>query len=263
VNGAGRYGVFFTKPAVGSKYAFLLMGFKILDAEPTLPLWHPPVEITAGMPPTLQAYYRRWNPVFTKYDEALQSAALQLLADAGVPRRRLSAPVSKGVALAVAQLIGGERARLAFNAMLDQKGADDDGAQNTPPHAEGCFDRDLCTRVVVAARLFVGGRGFVRTAEFLNEGLPAGGGGLTRDHAARAFKAEMNRQRRLNRRGVDLQFMNVDREKVASLDTVYREARKRSEFRHVKGEKLALEIHERFDLNEYVYRASQHLKRAA
>jgi hypothetical protein len=256
MNEERSYNVFFAKPAVDSKYAFLSMGFKILDAEPTLPLWHPPVEITDGMPTVVKAYYGRWNPALAAYDDGLRSAALKQLSDVGLSRGRLTAPLSKAVAALVASLMDGERARLALNTLLDRESAG--GDRNNVRHNDQCFARDLCARVVVAARLFIGGSGFARTAEFLNEGLSTGVQGITRHHAARAFRADQNRRRRLGRRSkVDLHLINIDVDMLAALDVVYREARTRREFRRLKGEKLALAIHESFDLNEYVHRASK------
>jgi hypothetical protein len=115
-------------------------------------------------------------------------------------------------------------------------------------------DRELCLRVISTALTSQSG-GNEAAARYLNEGLPTGTPGLTRHHVLRAFDACRKAWRRspCTDRWV---YVFVDHDRLCALNVVYKQSREAPELRKYRGEELAWRIHERFDLNEYVHRAS-------
>ena len=245
-----HYSCHITKPAKGSRYAFLLTSFAISDAEPSLPLWHGPVEIAQDMPSSVKAYYARFNPTLAFVESGFRMSAIEHLRRAGVPEANLIAPLNSDVEALVAKLI--EKERLA-GWCREQIEPDDTPRRNGPFDSEN-VDRELCARVIGTALISQPGCGHEATAKYLNEGLPPGAPGLTRHHVLRAYET-LRRYRRQSPRQNGFMSVWADCELLSALNIVYEHARRHAVFRKYRGEELAWAVHEDFDLNERIHRA--------
>jgi hypothetical protein len=255
-----HYDCLVTRPAKESMCGFLLMGVAINDVEPTVPPWLSPVKITQDMEPVVRAYHARHNPVRVALEDGLRKSAIESLRRA-VPEANLNGPLNPEAERLVQELVEGCRSALLCR---DESVTDDILRRNAPFDGER-FNRELCARVIVAAGHALGSPGHEATAKYLNDGLPPGEKGLTRDHVGRASKSHDKMLERLIRAAwrsplvtPDLlaRLMFADIELVRHLDTVYRHARVRPEFKTLRGVDLALAIHAQFDLNERIHRAA-------
>lgn len=127
----------------------------------------------------------------------------------------------------------------------------------------GRFNRDICSRVALAAHLLFSHGSPIKTATYLNAGLAAGVQGVDRHHVSRLFKSEIARLRRLKLGKYTIEFTKADMLRVEALETVYQDARTRAEYRGLKGSELALSIHHTFDLARAVHRSAAKFNAAA
>jgi hypothetical protein len=191
VSGNRHYSCRITKPAKGSRYAFLLASFAISDAEPSLPSWLGPIEVTPNMAPVVKAYYGRRNTELSLIDSVFRTSAIQQLQRA-FPEARLVAPLDPEAEALVKTLVKGERLAAWFREQIGPGRAnrqDDvfDGDE---------VDRELCVRVIGTALIAQSIRGHAETAKYLNDGLPPGTQGLDRHHVLRALRTLQQSWRR-------------------------------------------------------------------
>lgn len=246
-----HYDCFVTRPAVGSRYEYLLTGFAIQDAEPRVPLWMPPFEIAAGLQSEVRAYFSRWNLPLKAMEANWRSEAIETLRHAGIPNRNLIEPLGEKIEGLVTELVRGKRGilRLHDEALLKPR------AEQPPPFDGERFNRDHCARVITAAYFHRPVRSNEATAKELNAGLSLGVQGLTRHHVLRAIKTCRARWKRSAHKRYILLFLSMDCDLVDALDIVLSQARDLPKFKKYKGADLAWAVHEEFDLNERIYRA--------
>jgi hypothetical protein len=262
MNGRSHYDASATRPAENSRYAFLLRAVAINDTEPLPPMWRGPVNITPDMPTKTKAYWARWNPTLVAFDGSLRKRAIETLRLAGVPEINLDAPLSAGVEAAIIEITNGRRRELE-----DLNGRSViDGLRRGTPFSGELFSRELCARVIVAAGRALGSPGHKATAKYLNDGAR---GYLTRDHVGRAdarWNKMLERLLRATRHlhvyvgapeSVVVELLAADAVHIRALDIVYRDARAHPELRKHRGEDLAVVIHDKFDINEIIYRAAK------
>ena len=256
-----HYEALTAKPARESMYGFLLMGIAISDTELKPAPWWGQIKITQDTAPAEKAYCERWNPILAVFDNGFRKQAIEGLRLAGVPEARLFSPLSTEVEALIRDLTNGYRLELKY---LQERCTNDILKRSLPFDGER-FSRELCARVIVAAGHALGSPGHEATAKYLNGGLPPGEKGLTRDHVGRATKSHDKMLERLIKAtwrsplatpASLAQLTFADIELVHHLDTVYRHARARPEFKRLRGVDLALAIHAQFDLNQRLHRAA-------
>jgi hypothetical protein len=203
------------------------------------------------MAPAVKAYYGRRNPMLSLVENEFRLSAIEQLRQAGVPEARLAAPINPAVEALVANLVRGERLAAYNREKIEPKTP----ARQTPFDGED-VDRELCARVICTALISQPGCGHESTAKYLNEGLPPGTQGLTRHHVLRAFDTGRRAWRRSPCADRILHVL-ADCDLLNALNIVYEHARAVPKLRKYRGEELAWAIHEDFDLNERIYRASK------
>jgi hypothetical protein len=246
-----HYNCFVTRPAVGSRYEFLLTGFAIQDAEPQVPLWMPPFEIGAELQSEARAYFSRWNVPLKAIEASWRSEAIETLRHTGIPSCNLVEPLGERIEGLVTELVIGRRSVLRLRQEAQLKPA----AEQPLPFDGERFDRDHCARVITAAYFNQSVRSNEATAKALNVGLSIGVQGLTRHHVLRAVKTCRARWKRSAYKKYILLLLSIDCDLVAALDIVRSQARNHAKFKKYKGADLAWAVHEEFDLNERIYRA--------
>ena len=244
-----HYEQLITKPAKESVYAFLVTSFAISAAEPSVPLWLGPVEITQDMARKHKAFWERQNYWLSLVDNEFRRSAIERLRRAGFPEARLAAPLNSEVESLVMALVKGDR----LANYLREQAEPVSTSRKSKPHDGQNVDRELCARVI-GTTLIARPGGHEATAKYLNQGLPPGAQGLSRHHVLRAFETLRNVWRRSSRNN-GLVYLVIDCDLLAALDIVYTQARAHPKFRKYRGEDLAWAIHEDRDLNEPIHRA--------
>jgi hypothetical protein len=241
-----RYSAFAKKPAEGSMYAFLAEGFSILNSDVIPSMGYAPMPITDDMHPDSKAYWQRWNPALAQSEDLFRAEAIERLRATGIPESLLAEPLGPAMERVVMGLVDGWR----WGLMLQEEWRLQEGRPPINPRHQV----EPQVRVLAAAAIAL--RGKTKAAEFLNQDGPRQvRSGLTRDHIARASK-------KFDRWLLGLRDPRVmDVELRIAVDTflalvlIYRQARKRPEFRGIKGADLAWAIHERHDLHQRFERA--------
>lgn len=247
-----RYETSFMHPPTGSRFEFYVAGLTICLAEPPLAPWLKPQAGADDFTSADAGHVHQRNAHLVAIDAALEEDAINALQKAGLPIALLKPPHTPETRAAIAAIKEAYRASLhAVEGALH-----DDLVHALKQSAtQEKWSRDICTRVVNAAFHSFGKRNRDATAKHLNLGMPSGGG-LTRHHVTNAVNAERRRTAALAPT-VTERILLGDALALAALDLVHAEARKRAEFKRLRGAELAREIHARFDICRRVYRANQ------
>jgi hypothetical protein len=249
MSGANPARCSFLQPVVGSRFDYLVEGFKVLDSELAPNTWDRPIEITADMHPVVQAHFKRWNPLLQEFQTRVEAKIIEQLRDVGVPAESLLDPLDENVKQLITSLTDAERLRLDHNTSQEKPGALNAGKDH----------RSVCTRVITAVLLSpLGKHSYEKTAEYLN--LDVRDTALSRQHIGRAFKAERQRWRRSGTvKWLREILIFGDNHHVQCLDVIFRQAKPRAEFKFLRGAELAAAIHGKLDLAEYVHRADRYV----
>ncbi len=252
----------FDDPDPNSFLAFMAASEELLDQDPGVDLWMPPITITHHDPIEFAKWAGRVNPLLEAFDREYREAALDELRRRGVDAASSAADIDS----LVSTIVRGYRAQ---GRLMDQM------RQPVPDRASH-FNRNA--RLVAGVVDLIPGRTanarHEAAAAFLNRGITKASNStqeLTRFHirrAAQRYSVDLLRHvnDRVLRSNVDIQtYLTAEitglRLTVAGLCEVYRSARQAKKFPGLNGRDLALALHSHHDMPDVMDRALGVLER--
>ncbi|WP_187972466.1 hypothetical protein [Aquibium microcysteis] len=265
---AGHYSVFYWKPHPSSHLAFLVEAMSILDREPDVPIWSPPIVVPRGTPPEVAQPIERANRNFlAPIDRVLRDDVRRELEGVGADTDSPAAAAYIGQRVA-------ERRQLWR--LVDQ-------ASQASPAKPFSWEPASVAIANVTRGLPTDGkrrseRGLrVATIEKLNEGIPEKDKGhrLRPHHVLRATARYTNDSVKFGNRMLRL-FQDRDEALkltatallwahfavVLSLSRIEREAKSRPEYRNKSGASLAHAIERTHGMAACLERAVARIDRA-